>query len=135
MVLLIWALINTGKTELLVFVCIPLEYAANAHVTGCEINLEGTISQVTILCRWAVAADVNWAVGDAMVLINSPVGKKPQKSWSVDQASQTGWGGRCNSKEGQEPGALVPVWFLHIRLRHPLPPRLPSDIFRGAAVT
>lgn len=87
MMLLIWALINTGKTELLVFVCIPLEYAANAHVTGCEINLEGTISQVTILCRWAVAADVDWAVGNAMVLINSPVGKKPQKSWSVDQAS------------------------------------------------
>lgn len=65
---------------------------------GREINLEGSISPVTILCRWAVAADVSWAVGNAVaVWINSPVGKNPQKGWSVGQA---GWGGRCSSKGG-----------------------------------
>lgn len=120
-----WALINM---ELLVFLCIPLEYTANAHVVGREINLEGSISPVTIPCRWAVAADVNWAVGNILAgWINSPVGKNPQKSWSVGQA---GWGGRCSSTGGQEPGAPVPVWVLHTRLRQPVSPRLPGDICR-----
>lgn len=39
MMLLTWALINKGKTELLVFARMPLKYAANTCIMESKINL------------------------------------------------------------------------------------------------
>lgn len=55
MMLLTWALINKGKTELLVFARMPLKYAANTCIMESKINLQGNISKVTVPCRRAVA--------------------------------------------------------------------------------
>lgn len=50
----------------------------------------GNISKVTVPHRRAVSADVNWAMGNAVVaLVNFPVVEYPQKSWPMGLTGQT----------------------------------------------